>query len=125
MPNNPHAISWNSEEFEKLVELVKPHSCLYNVQDPSRKTILARESTWEKISRELGKPGKTTVIFVYKIIVRLVIVFLISKPEGSFCTCKAIIQNLPRKMLYKLYLPTLYKLYLQPSKLCLANVLTY
>lgn len=97
MPNNPHAISWNSEEFEKLVELVKPHSCLYNVQDPSRKTILARESTWEKISRELGKPGKTTVIFVYKIIVRLVIVFLISKPEAAFVHARQSSKTYPEK----------------------------
>lgn len=58
MPNNPHAISWNSEEFEKLVELVKPHPCLYYVHDPSRKNILARESTWEQISLQLCKPGK-------------------------------------------------------------------
>lgn len=57
MPNgNSNSISWTSTEFEKLVELVKPHPFLYNVQDPSRKNILARESTWELIARELSKP---------------------------------------------------------------------
>lgn len=59
MPNeNPNSISWTTSEFEKLVELVKPHPFLYNVKDPSRKNILARESTWELIARDLGKPGK-------------------------------------------------------------------
>lgn len=58
MPLN--AFGWSSEEDERLVELVQPHSCLYNLSDPSRKNILARESTWQEIAHELFKPGKLT-----------------------------------------------------------------
>ncbi|XP_072934274.1 uncharacterized protein [Epargyreus clarus] len=54
MPLN--AVGWSSEEDEKLVELVQPHSYLYNLSDPSRKNILARESTWKEIAQELFKP---------------------------------------------------------------------
>lgn len=56
MPLN--AVGWTSEEDEKLVDLVQPHSFLYNVYDPSRKNILARESTWQEIAEQLLKPGK-------------------------------------------------------------------
>lgn len=56
MPLN--AVGWSSEEDEKLVELVQPHSFLYNVFDPSRKNILARETTWQEIAEQLSKPGK-------------------------------------------------------------------
>ncbi|KAJ8712776.1 hypothetical protein PYW08_008080 [Mythimna loreyi] len=54
MPLN--AVGWTSEEDEKLVDLVQPHSFLYNVYDPSRKNILARESTWQEIAEQLSKP---------------------------------------------------------------------
>lgn len=54
MPLN--AYGWSTEESEKLAELVEPHSYLYNVQDPSRKNILARESTWQEIAQQLSKP---------------------------------------------------------------------
>ncbi|XP_026727412.1 transcription factor Adf-1-like [Trichoplusia ni] len=54
MPLN--AVGWSSEEDEKLVELVQPHSFLYNVFDPSRKNILARETTWQEIAEQLSKP---------------------------------------------------------------------
>lgn len=56
MPLN--AVGWTSDEDEKLVDLVQPHSFLYNVYDPSRKNILARESTWQEIAEQLSKPGK-------------------------------------------------------------------
>lgn len=56
MPLN--AVGWSSEEDEQLVDLVQPHSFLYNVYDPSRKNILARESTWQEIAEQLSKPGK-------------------------------------------------------------------
>uniref|UniRef100_A0A2A4JFL5 MADF domain-containing protein n=1 Tax=Heliothis virescens TaxID=7102 RepID=A0A2A4JFL5_HELVI len=54
MPLN--AVGWTSEEDEKLVDLVQPHSFLYNIYDPSRKNILARESTWQEIAEQLSKP---------------------------------------------------------------------
>ncbi|KAG6449760.1 hypothetical protein O3G_MSEX006240 [Manduca sexta] len=54
MPLN--ALGWSTEEDEKLAELVQPHSYLYNLQDPSRKNILARESTWQEIAQQLSKP---------------------------------------------------------------------
>lgn len=54
MPLN--AVGWTSDEDEKLVDLVQPHSFLYNVYDPSRKNILARESTWQEIAEQLSKP---------------------------------------------------------------------
>lgn len=38
------------------MNLVEPHSYLYNVLDPSRKNILAREYTWQEIARQLSKP---------------------------------------------------------------------
>lgn len=60
MPLN--AVGWSTEEDEKLAELVEPHSYLYNVLDPSRKNILARESTWQEIAQQLSKPGKTRII---------------------------------------------------------------
>lgn len=56
MPLN--ASGWSTEEDEKLAELVQPHPMLYNVQDPTRKNILARESTWQEIAQALSKPGK-------------------------------------------------------------------
>lgn len=56
MPLN--AIGWTSEENIALIELVKPHTFLYNLLDPSRKNILARESTWQEIAQALLKPGK-------------------------------------------------------------------
>lgn len=55
MPLN--AVGWTTEEDERLVELVQPHTCLYNNLDPSRKNILARESTWQEIAQALSKPG--------------------------------------------------------------------
>lgn len=54
MPLN--AVGWTSEEDERLVDLVQPHSFLYNIYDPSRKNILARESTWQEIAEQLSKP---------------------------------------------------------------------
>uniref|UniRef100_A0A2H1VP33 SFRICE_004129 n=1 Tax=Spodoptera frugiperda TaxID=7108 RepID=A0A2H1VP33_SPOFR len=54
MPLN--AVGWTPEEEEKLVDLVQPHSFLYNVYDPSRKNILARECTWQEIAGQLSKP---------------------------------------------------------------------
>jgi hypothetical protein len=51
------AVGWSTDEEEKLVELVQPHSYLYNVLDPSRKNILAREITWQEIAEALSKPG--------------------------------------------------------------------
>ncbi|XP_053617564.1 uncharacterized protein LOC128679389 [Plodia interpunctella] len=51
-----HANGWSNEEDENLVELVQPHSFLYNVLDPSRKNILAREATWQIIAQSLSKP---------------------------------------------------------------------
>lgn len=59
MPLN--AYGWSTEEDQKLAELVEPHSYLYNVQDPSRKNILARESTWQEIAQQLSKPGKVSI----------------------------------------------------------------
>lgn len=56
MPLN--AFGWTTEEDEKLAELVQPHTHLYNVLDPSRKNILARESTWQEIAQVLAKPGE-------------------------------------------------------------------
>lgn len=56
MPLN--GVGWTNEENEKLAELVKPHPHLYNFNDPSRKNILARISTWQEIANELSKPGK-------------------------------------------------------------------
>lgn len=56
MPLN--AVGWTPEEEEKLVDLVQPHSFLYNVYDPSRKNILARECTWQEIAGQLSKPGE-------------------------------------------------------------------
>ncbi|KAJ2940220.1 hypothetical protein O0L34_g11787 [Tuta absoluta] len=54
MPLN--AIGWSTEEDEKLVDLVQPHAFLYNQQDPSRKSILTRETTWQEIAQAIGKP---------------------------------------------------------------------
>ncbi|XP_047511324.1 uncharacterized protein LOC125053799 [Pieris napi] len=54
MPLN--AIGWTSEENIALIELVKPHTFLYNLLDPSRKNILARVSTWQEIAQALLKP---------------------------------------------------------------------
>ncbi|KAM3964051.1 uncharacterized protein ACR2FA_002099 [Aphomia sociella] len=54
MPLN--AVGWTTEEDEQLAALVEPHSFLYNVCDPSRKNILARESTWQEIAQQLSKP---------------------------------------------------------------------
>lgn len=55
MPLN--AYGWTSEEDVKLAELVKPHSHLYNLLAfPTRKSILARESTWQEIAQALSKP---------------------------------------------------------------------
>ncbi|CAK1590136.1 unnamed protein product [Parnassius mnemosyne] len=54
MPLN--AVGWTTEEDERLVELVKPQTCLYNYFDPSRKNILAREATWQEIAQALSKP---------------------------------------------------------------------
>ncbi|VVC95313.1 uncharacterized protein LOC126967101 [Leptidea sinapis] len=51
-----YAIGWTTEEDENLVQLVKPHSHLYNLLDPSRKNILGRESTWQEIAKVLMKP---------------------------------------------------------------------
>ncbi|GBP00655.1 Transcription factor Adf-1 [Eumeta japonica] len=54
MPLN--AIGWTSEEDEILVDLVEPNPFLYNILDPSRRNILARESKWQEIGEALGKP---------------------------------------------------------------------
>lgn len=54
MPLN--AVGWSTDEDELLAQLVQPHPYLYNVLDPSRKNILARESTWQEIAQQLGKP---------------------------------------------------------------------
>ncbi|XP_063541477.1 uncharacterized protein LOC134750253 [Cydia strobilella] len=54
MPLN--AVGWSNEEDQTLAKLVQPHSFLYNVLDPSRKNILAREATWQKIAQALDKP---------------------------------------------------------------------
>ncbi|CAK1541727.1 unnamed protein product [Leptosia nina] len=54
MPLN--AIGWTSEKDEALADLVRPHPLLYNLLDPSRKNILARETTWQEISQVLLKP---------------------------------------------------------------------
>lgn len=63
MPLN--AVGWLTEEDEKLAELVQPHSYLYNVLDPSRKNILAREATWQEIAQALSKPGKRYLVLHY------------------------------------------------------------
>ncbi|XP_028177642.1 uncharacterized protein LOC135082167 [Ostrinia nubilalis] len=54
MPLN--ASGWSTEEDEKLAELVQPHPNLYNVQDPTRNNLLARETTWQSIAQALSKP---------------------------------------------------------------------
>ncbi|XP_013184102.1 uncharacterized protein LOC106129935 [Amyelois transitella] len=51
-----HAIGWSKEEDHTLVELIQPHKFLYNVLDPSRKNIIARETTWQEIAQVLSKP---------------------------------------------------------------------
>lgn len=56
MPLN--AAGWTTEEEEKLIKLVQPHTHLYYWLDPSRKNILTRERTWQEIAKELFKPGK-------------------------------------------------------------------
>lgn len=59
MPLN--AVGWSTDEDEKLAQLVQPHTYLYNILDPSRKNILARESTWHEIAAALAKPGKFSI----------------------------------------------------------------
>ncbi|CAH0713655.1 unnamed protein product, partial [Brenthis ino] len=54
MPLN--AAGWTTEEEEKLIQLVQPHTHLYYWLDPSRKNILTRERTWQEIANELFKP---------------------------------------------------------------------
>ncbi|XP_004928832.1 uncharacterized protein LOC101740737 [Bombyx mori] len=54
MPMN--AVGWTTEEDEKLIDLVKPYAHLYNVKDPSRKNILARETTWQEIAKQISRP---------------------------------------------------------------------
>lgn len=60
MPLN--ACGWTTEEDEQLADLVQPHCYLYNVQDPSRKNILARETRWQEIAENLSKPGKNSFV---------------------------------------------------------------
>ncbi|CAG9791584.1 unnamed protein product [Diatraea saccharalis] len=54
MPLN--AAGWSTEEDEKLIQLVEPHPFLYYMLDPSRKDIIARETTWKQIAEQISKP---------------------------------------------------------------------
>lgn len=43
---------------EKLIGLVQRFECLYNISSPTYSDRMLKANAWERISQEMGKPGK-------------------------------------------------------------------
>lgn len=46
------------DQTEKLVEIIKKYSIIYDLTHPDYKNIRKKDKVWEEIGLELGKNGK-------------------------------------------------------------------